>query len=394
MKKFLGIISVAVLFMATLSSCDGNNPTPPDDNQVDTIQVQTIKTDKKITLFVDSTYQIKVTITPEDANEPLVWSSDNSNVATVDQQGIVTAISDGECNVSVQAGSLTAATKVTVINNPVTLELELYSVEQKKCTVTVTPSNENGYYYCGYAPVDEVSGMSDEAIIDALFKNVLQIAEQYAAYGAKLTDFLQSGTKNLIASGLTANTTYEMFAFGIDTEYNVASPKLARMSFKTAEVVMSDMTIEINYDSTSVTVSTANDTVTKLHFSATPSNDDPYIFNGAIDLEEEFGTAQEFLDYIEYFYDTQYASYGGIEALIKTGASTMTAKNPEDGDVYTLVAAGYKGGWTTKPFTFKYEYKAATAKMPARLVPYEEKLDNCVELKKFERRPFIRTACY
>lgn len=391
MKKILGIISVAVLFMATLSSCDGNNPTDPSDEPI--ILTQTIKTDKKITLFVDSTYQIKVTVTPEDANEPLVWSSDNSNVATVDQQGIVTAISDGECNVSVQAGSLTAATKVTVINNPVTLELELYSVEQKKCTVTVTPSNENGYYYCGYAPADEVSGMSDEAIIDALFKNVLQIAEQYAAYGAKLTDFLQSGTKNLIASGLTANTTYEMFAFGIDTEYNVASPKLARMSFKTAEVEMSDMTIEIKYDSTSVTTS-GTTTETKLWFSATPSNDDPYIFNGAIDLEEEFGTAQEFLDYLEYYYDTQYASYGGVEALIKTGASTMTAKNPEDGAVYTLVAAGYKGGWTTEPFTFKYEYKAATESMPARLVPYVEKLDNCVELKKFERRPFIRTACY
>ena len=59
MKKFLGIISVAVLFMATLSSCDGNNPTPPDDNQEDTIQVQTIEADKEITLFVDSIYKIK-----------------------------------------------------------------------------------------------------------------------------------------------------------------------------------------------------------------------------------------------------------------------------------------------------------------------------------------------
>ena len=116
MKKFLSISLVAMLFAAALSSCDGNNPTPPDDNQGDTIHVQTITADKEITLFVDSTYLIKVSVTPENANEPLVWSSDNEKVATVDQKGVVTAISAGECKISVSTGSVSAVTKVTVIN--------------------------------------------------------------------------------------------------------------------------------------------------------------------------------------------------------------------------------------------------------------------------------------
>ena len=157
---------------------------------------------------------------------------------------------------------------------------------------------------------------------------------------------------------------------------------------------MSDMTIAIQYDSTTVTTS-GTTTTTKLYFSATPSNNDPYVLNGAANLEEEFGSAQEFLEYIEKYYDTNYSSYGGIEALVKTGSSSISAKNPKDGDIYTIVAAGYKGGWNTQPFTLKYEYKAATADgLPARLVPYKEKLDNCVELKPIEKRPFLRNACY
>ena len=393
MKRLINFSLLTLICVAIFSACNTNNPDEPNQ-ETTIIPAQSIKSDKKITLFVDSTYKINVTITPAEANEPLVWSSDNANVATVNQQGVVTAISDGTCKISVSSGPLTAATQVTVINNPVTLQLELYSVEQKKCTVTVTPSDEKGYYYCGYAYPEDLEGLSDAEIIDVLFNNVLKTADAYAAYGYTLADLLQSGTKNLIASGLTANTEYVMLAFGIEADYKVASPVLARMPFKTAEVEMSDMTIAIQYDSTTVTTSGAT-TTTKLYFSATPSNDDPYVLNGAANLEEEFGSAQEFLEYIEKYYDTNYASYGGIEALVRTGSSSISAKNPKDGDIYTIVAAGYKGGWTTQPFTLKYEYKAATADgLPARLVPYKEKLDNCVELKPIEKRPFLRNACY
>ena len=149
MKKFINLSLLTLLFAAIFSACNTNNPDGPKSDE-NIIPAQSIKSDKSITLFVDSTYKINVTVTPAEANEPLVWSSDNSNVATVNQQGVVTAISDGTCNISVSSGPLTAATKVTVINNPVTLELELYSVEQKKCTVTVVPSDEKGYYYCSF----------------------------------------------------------------------------------------------------------------------------------------------------------------------------------------------------------------------------------------------------
>lgn len=386
MKKFLSISLVAMLVAAALSSCDGNNPTPPDDNQVDTIQVQTIEADKEITLFVDSTYLIKVSVTPENANEPLVWSSDNENVATVDQTGVVTAIAEGECKISVSTGSVSAVTKVTVINQPVTLELELLAVEQDKCTIKMTPSDNKGYYFCTYTTPKEIEGLSEAEIIDKLFEFALAYADQLeATFGKTFIDILHSGSQSQTISGLKPNTEYVILAFGVDAEHKIASPKLARLPFKTPEIEMSDMTIEIKLDSTSVTVSATNETVVKLCFSATPSNDDPYICRGAVNFDEKYSSIQEYLDHLES---------NGIESKVTRGPQKIYGNNPKDGDVYTLIAAGYKGGWTTEPFVFRYEYKAATANMPARLVPYQETSDHSDKFNPLEIRPFIRTTSY
>lgn len=385
MRKFLSISLVAMLFAGALSSCDGNNPTPPDENQGDTIQVQTITADKEITLFVDSTYQIKVSITPENANEELVWSSDNEKVATVDQKGVVTAIAAGECKISVSTGSVSAVTKVTVINQPVTLELSILSVEQDRCTIKMTPSDNKGYYFCTYTTPQEIEGLSEAEILERLFKFALAYADQLAAsFGKTLTDILHSGPKSQVISGLKPNTEYVVLAFGVDAEHKIASPKLASLPFKTPEIEMSDMTIEIKYDSTQVTVS-AKDTVLKLCFSAHPSNDDPYVCRGVVNFEEKYGSIQEYLDHLES---------KGIESKVGTGVTKIYGPDPQDGNVYTLVAAGYKGGWTTEPFVFRYEYKAASAHMPARFVPYKESTDNSTELNPLEIRPFVRKDCY
>ena len=385
MKKFLSISLVSMLFAAILSSCNGNDPTPPNDNQGDTIQVKAIESDKEILLFVDSTYKINVTITPENANEPLVWNSDNEKVATVDQTGVVTAVAAGECKISVSTGSVSAVTKVTVINQPVTLELELLAVEQDKCTIKMTPSDNNGYYFCTYTTPKEIEGLSEAEIIDELFKFALAYADQLeATFGKTFIDILHSGSQSQTISGLKPNTEYVILAFGINAEHKMASTQLARLSFTTPAIEMSDMTIEIRYDSTFVEVS-GNTKKTKLCFTAIPSNDDPYICRGAVNFDEKYSSIQEYLDHLES---------NGIESKVTRGPQKIYGNNPKDGDVYTLIAAGYKGGWTTEPFVFRYEYKAATANMPARLVPYQETSDNSDKFNPLEIRPFIRKASY
>ena len=69
-------------------------------------------------LYVDDTKQLSATFTPSNAtNKTLVWSSSNTDVATVDESGLVTAVSPGSATIlaTAQDGSgLVASCEVTV----------------------------------------------------------------------------------------------------------------------------------------------------------------------------------------------------------------------------------------------------------------------------------------
>lgn len=68
-----------------------------------------------LSLEVGETYTLNPTITPTDAVTSYTWSSDNINVATVSQSGMVVAKSAGTANITVKTdGGQTATCKVTV----------------------------------------------------------------------------------------------------------------------------------------------------------------------------------------------------------------------------------------------------------------------------------------
>lgn len=99
--------------------------------------------------------QIMATISPEDAdNKNVAWESSDEAVATVDETGLVTAVSAGECTItctSAENSEIKAACNVTVTesNDPLLVEkitlsesiISLNYKDEKKITATVTPSN-------------------------------------------------------------------------------------------------------------------------------------------------------------------------------------------------------------------------------------------------------------
>ena len=82
-----------------------------------TIHITGISLDNKtVSLLVDATEQLTATIFPENAtNKKIMWSSNNSNVATV-TDGLITAISAGIATITAttEDGNFTATCKVTV----------------------------------------------------------------------------------------------------------------------------------------------------------------------------------------------------------------------------------------------------------------------------------------
>lgn len=81
----------------------------------DTVQEKEIKLDKSnISLEIGNEEQLKATITPEDLNENISWSSEDEKVATVDEKGLVKAIGEGTTNIKATIGDITALCKVIV----------------------------------------------------------------------------------------------------------------------------------------------------------------------------------------------------------------------------------------------------------------------------------------
>lgn len=66
------------------------------------------------TIARGGTEQLTATVEPEGTGNTVAWSSDNEEVATVDQTGLVTAVGKGTANITATAGGQSASCKVTV----------------------------------------------------------------------------------------------------------------------------------------------------------------------------------------------------------------------------------------------------------------------------------------
>lgn len=86
------------------------------DITVSSESVKSVQLNKEeLTLIIGRTEQLIASIFPENAdNKTIIWSSDNDNIATVDQNGKVTAKAEGTATITATAGDKTAECVITV----------------------------------------------------------------------------------------------------------------------------------------------------------------------------------------------------------------------------------------------------------------------------------------
>jgi uncharacterized protein YjdB len=126
-----------------------------------------------LTLEKGGTQQLTATVTPDDCTDKVEWSSSNESVATVDVNGLVTAVGGGSTTITAKAGEQTATCPVTV-SVPVTgvtlgkASLSLAVGGSQELIATVEPSDATDWTIAWSSDAPDVASVDDKGMVTAL----------------------------------------------------------------------------------------------------------------------------------------------------------------------------------------------------------------------------------
>jgi len=114
MKRFIYSLIALSTLIGTSSCSDDDDPQPVQPVTVESVSIDS----DELSLEIGETAKLNATVVPADAeNKTVTWSSSDQSVATVSDDGTVTAIAPGTTDVTATAGGKTATCHVTV-NRP------------------------------------------------------------------------------------------------------------------------------------------------------------------------------------------------------------------------------------------------------------------------------------
>ena len=104
--------AAAAAFTLGVASCGGGS------SEVGP-KIDSIELDKyELSMLKGETATLEVTVTPSDAKFQLVWTTSNSNVVTVDESGLISAVGEGSADVTVSVKNTSAKEKCSVTVAP------------------------------------------------------------------------------------------------------------------------------------------------------------------------------------------------------------------------------------------------------------------------------------
>jgi len=172
MKRFTYLLA-AIAFV--VSACT------PDDPEKIMLQSLSVSPDT-VGIAVGETAQLTVTATPENAEDfTLEWTSSDPAIATVDSEGLVTGVSEGEVTVTVSSGDIKDVCKVTVNSNEEpspdipaesisldTTELRLAIGDTQQLVATVLPENATDKTVSWSSSAPEIATVSEDGVVTAI----------------------------------------------------------------------------------------------------------------------------------------------------------------------------------------------------------------------------------
>ena len=151
--------------------------TVPEPIRIDSIEIDGIdETD----LAIKKTLKIKVTISPSDAEDKTItWISSDESVATVDEKGIVTAISPGETDMHAESkdGTVKAKSVHVTVPEPIMIDsIEIEGIDKTdlaiketlKPEVIISPSNAEDKTITWVSSDESVATVNEKGVVTAV----------------------------------------------------------------------------------------------------------------------------------------------------------------------------------------------------------------------------------
>lgn len=208
----------------------------------------------------------------------ILWMSTDEAVATVDEDGLVSAEGDGVCQIVASVEGVQSSVTIQVTSQTM-LDIEVTEVGNLSCSYSITPSDPSLRYYSllriqsGEYSVDGMTQYGSEE------QNCFHFAIdwwQFCAdlYGMTWIDFmnevgLTSGKTTEHEEGLKPGSEYCIVAFAMNEDGTLASPVEIK-KFETSVPQQSDITFEVTVDDINSV---------EAIFTVVPSNNDKYFVN-------------------------------------------------------------------------------------------------------------------
>ena len=266
------------------------------------------------TLEVGATYTLKATVSPKNAsNQSVKWTTSNKKVATVDENGKVTAVGKGTATITCKTvdGNKTATYKVTVIKSVTGVKLDkssalLYLGKTLTLTATVSPSSASNKNVKWYTSDETIATVSESGVVtpkkpgtvkitvktvDGGFKKSCTITVERAATAVTLDKTaltLDTGKSYTLKATITpSNTTDKTLKWSTSDKKVVTvtqegvikavSRGEATITVKTSNGLKATCKVTVNQPVTSIKISSTAITVymgetAKLTASAQPTN--------------------------------------------------------------------------------------------------------------------------
>lgn len=109
-----------------------------------------ILNETSIELTEGATSQLSFTVEPQDAvYETVTWTSSNAEVATVDENGLVTAVAEGNAEIKVTVDGVEAVCNVKVNAEPegFAFEIQVSNITPNNASFTIVPNDNTKTYY-------------------------------------------------------------------------------------------------------------------------------------------------------------------------------------------------------------------------------------------------------